>query len=110
MYSIHDEARDEVANGMTDSQRDEAVKWIADNYGTYFKDGQTMKQAAYYGSLLDVAYQSNNDMKIYSEIGLDVYQVARDVYRKADTPDSEFIKSNLVQIKDNLEELGYSVD
>lgn len=109
MDEIHRQARNDAQNGISADERNEAIEFIVDNYNNYFKDDQTMKQAAYYGSLLDGAYQNSDEMKTYSEVGLDVYQVARDVYREADTPNSEFIKSNLEQIKEGLEELGYAV-
>lgn len=110
MYSIHDEARAEVSDGMTVAQRDEAVNWISDHYGNYFQDKETMKTAAKYGSMLYGAYKNDASMDTYSQLGYDVFQAVRDVYREYETPDSEFIKSNLEQIKENLESLGYSVE
>ena len=109
MYSIHDEARDEVANGMTDSQRDEAVNWIADNYGAYFQDDKTMRTAARYGSMLYGAYLDDQSMNTYSQLGYNVFQAVRDVYREYESPESDYTLENLKQIKDDLEELGYSV-
>ncbi len=110
MYSIHDEARDKVSYGMTDTQRDEALEWIADNYGNYFQDSDTMKKAAEYGSMLYGAYMDDKTMSTYSQLGYDLFQTVRDVYREYESPESDSTLGNLQQIKESLAELGYFVD
>ena len=106
VLAISTEARATAAEGVTDAQRDEAVKFIADHYPNYYADNETMEQAMAYGFLLEYAYRDDEASQTYAWLGRDVEQAIKYVYRRYETVEDEATQTNLEQIQEHLEELG----
>lgn len=106
VLAISTEARAAAAEGVTDAQRDEAVKFIADHYPNYYADNETMEQAMAYGFLLEYAYRDDEASQTYAWLGRDVEQAITYVYRRYETVEDEATQTNLEQIQEHLEELG----
>ena len=106
VLAISTEARAAAAEGVTDAQRDEAVKFIADHYPNYYADNETMEQAMAYGFLLKYAYRDDEASQAYAWLGRDVEQAITYVYRRYETVEDEATQTNLERIQERLEELG----
>lgn len=100
------EAKAAVAEGVTDAQRDEAVTFIVDHYPDYYTDNEVMEQAMAYGFWLEYAYQDDEASQTYAELGTDVSQGIKYVYRGAETVEDATTQESLRQIQEHLEELG----
>lgn len=100
------EAKAAVAEGVTDAQRDEAVTFIIDHYPDYYTDNETMEQAMAYGFWLEYAYQDDEASRTYAELGTDVSQAVKYVYRGAEAVEDDATQENLRQIQEHLETLG----
>lgn len=96
----------ESATAVTDEKLDEALTFIYENYPDYYKDNETMEKAMYYGYYLEYAY-SQTDSQSYADLGTDVYQAVKYVYRNQETTDETHTQENLRQINEKLIELGY---
>ena len=92
------EAKDSVAEGVTEEMRDEAVAFIVEHYPDYYGDNETMEQAMFYGFWLEYAYD------------MDMEQAVKYVYRGAEKAEDEATKENLAQIKESLEAIGQTVE
>lgn len=93
----------------TDDKRDEALTFISSNYPNYFTDNSIMEKTMYYGYYLEYAYSQNGSSNLYANTGIDAYQAVKNVYRGSETADDQHVTSNLDQIKDELSQIGYSV-
>ena len=102
------EAQKSANQAATDEKRDEAIDFIASTYPEYFSDNGTMEQAIYYGYYLEFAYDINESQ--YAELGMDVEQAVKYVYRGTETVEDEHVQENLRQIAEILEALGYDVE
>lgn len=106
-------AKEAVSNGITQEQTDEAVNYIYQNYDNYFVSDDVMEQCIYYGAMLEYGYQEDykTDLtaKTLTDLGRDVAQVAKGVYRGTDAVTDDFTQSNLEQIKESLVYLGYEL-
>ncbi|MGO5116013.1 zinc ribbon domain-containing protein [Candidatus Avoscillospira sp. LCP25S3_F1] len=100
------EAKAAVAEGVTDGQRDEAVTFLVDHYPDYYTDNSIMEQAMAYGFWLEYAYQDDEASQTYAELGMDVSQAVKYVYRGAETVEDDATQENLRQIQEHLETLG----
>lgn len=100
------EAKAAVAEGITDAQRDEAVTFLVDHYPDYYTDNSIMEQAMAYGFWLEYAYQDDEASQTYAELGMDVSQAVKYVYRGAETVEDDATQENLRQIQEHLETLG----
>lgn len=106
LVSIYKNVTDEIEkNGVSDEKRDEAVKFLVENYNNYFKDNETMEKVYYYGNYLAKGY-ANDEMKEYALLGVDAYEAVKDVYCGRESKDTEL---NIEFIKETLNKLGYSV-
>lgn len=103
------EAKAAAAEGVTDEQRDEAIAFIVDHYPAYYADNETMEQAMAYGFWLEYAYKDDEAFRDYAELGMDVAQAVKYVYRGAEAVEDDATQENLRQIKETLEKLGYNV-
>lgn len=101
------EAKESANQAATDEKRDEALNFIASSYPEYFSDNDTMEQAIYYGYYLEFAYDINESQ--YAELGMDVEQAVKYVYRGTETVEDEHVQENLNQIAEILNALGYDV-
>ena len=104
------EAKAVVAEGFTDEQRDEAVAFIVKNFPNYYGGNEMMEQAITYGYLLEYAYKNDAGARDYAELGADVVQAVKYVYRGVETVLDDATRKNLLQVRDTLAKLGYSVD
>lgn len=104
------EAKAAVAEGVTDEKRDEAVAFIVEHYPDYFADNETMEQAMAYGFWLEYAYADDEAARDYAELGMDMSQAVKYVYRGAEKVEDDATQENLSQIKERLEVLGHSVE
>ena len=104
------EAKAVVAEGVTDGKRDEAVGFIVEHYPDYYTDNATMEQAMAYGFWLEYAYTGNEAARDYAELGIDVTQSVKYVYRGAEKVEDDATQENLRQVKERLETLGHSVE
>lgn len=102
------EAKKSANQAATDEKRDEALNFIASSYPEYFSDNDTMEQAIYYGYYLEFAYDINESQ--YAELGMDVEQAVKYVYRGTETVEDEHVQENLNQIAEILNALGYDVE
>lgn len=106
-------AKETVSNGITQEQTDEAVNYIYQNYGNYFASDDVMEQCIFYGAMLEYGYQEDYETdltaKNLTDLGRDVAQVAKGVYRGTDAVTDDFTQSNLEQIKESLVYLGFEM-
>lgn len=102
------EAQESANQAATDEKRDEALDFIASSYPEYFSDNETMEQAIYYGYYLEFAYDINESQ--YAELGMDVEQAVKYVYRGTEAVEDEHVQENLKQIAEILEALGYDAE
>ena len=98
------EAKESANQAATDEKRDEALNFIASSYPEYFSDNDTMEQAIYYGYYLEFAYDINESQ--YAELGMDVEQAVKYVYRGAEAVEDEATKLNLEQVNESLTALS----
>lgn len=104
------DAKDSVAEGVTDEKRDEAVAFIAEHYPDYYGDNETMEQAIFYGYWLEYAYADDEAARDYAELGMDMEQAVKYVYRGAEKAEDDATQENLGQIKESLEAIGQNVE
>lgn len=104
------EAKNSVAEGVTEEKRDEAVAFIVEHYPDYYGDNETMEQAIFYGFWLEYAYDGDEAARGYYNLGMDMEQAVKYVYRGAEKAEDEATKENLAQIKESLEAIGQTVE
>lgn len=104
------DAKDSVAEGVTDEKRDEAVAFIVEHYPNYYGDNETMEKAIFYGYWLEYAYADNKAARDYAELGMDMEQAVKYVYRGAEKAEDEATQENLAQIKESLKTIGQTVE
>lgn len=104
------EAKDSVAGGVTEEMRDEAVAFIVEHYPDYYGDNETMERAMFYGFWLEYAYDGDEGARNYYNLGMDMEQAVKYVYRGAEKAEDEATKENLAQIKESLEAIGQTVE
>lgn len=93
----------ENAKNMNDNLKEEAIQYIKDNKDDFYKDNETMEKAMYYGYLLEYAYEDSN--KNLANLGQDVYQAIKYVYRGAEKIDDTATQENLRQIEKDLDNI-----
>ena len=104
------EAKDSVAGDVTEEMRDEAVAFIVEHYPDYYGDNETMERAMFYGFWLEYAYDGDEGARNYYNLGMDMEQAVKYVYRGAEKAEDEATKENLTQIKESLEAIGQTVE
>lgn len=104
------EAKNSVAEGVTEEKRDEAVAFIVEHYPDYYGDNETMERAMFYGFWLEYAYDGDEGSRDYYNLGMDMEQAVKYVYRGAEKAEDEATKENLAQIKESLEAIGQTVE
>ena len=97
-------------NGVSDAKRDEAVTFIVEHYPDFYADNETMEQAISYGYLLEYAYQNDEAARDYAELGMDLEQAVKYVYRGAESVENDATQENLSQIRESLEAIGQTVE
>lgn len=107
LVNIYKDVINEIEEyGVSEEKRDEAVKFLVENYNNYFKDNETMEKVYYYGNYLAKGY-ANDEMKEYALLGVDAYEAVKDVYCGRESKEN---KLNIEFIKETLNKLGYSVE
>lgn len=104
--SLAKQAKESANKSASEDKREEALNFIADTYPNYFSDNSTMEKAIYYGYYLEYAYEANGPENLYANLGMDVEQVSKNVYRGVDDLNSDYVQSNLHQIEESLSSLG----
>lgn len=97
-------------NGVSDAKRDEAVTFIVEHYPDFYADNETMEQAISYGYWLEYAYQNDEAARDYAELGMDLEQAVKYVYRGAESVEDDATQENLSQIRESLEAIGQTVE
>ena len=107
LINIYKDVTDEIEQyGVSDEKRDEAIKFLVENYNNYFKDNETMEKVYYYGNYLAKGY-ADYEIKEYALLGVDAYEAVKDVYCGRE---SEKNTLNIEFIKETLNKLGYNVE
>lgn len=101
--------QDVEENGVSDAKRDEAVAFIVEHYPDFYTDNETMEQAISYGYWLEYAYESDESARDYAELGMDLEQAVKYVYRGAESVEDDATQENLSQIREALEAIGQTV-
>lgn len=102
--------QDVEENGVSDAKRDEAVAFIVEHYPDFYTDNETMEQAISYGYWLEYAYESDESARDYAELGMDLEQAVKYVYRGAESVEDDATQENLSQIRESLEAIGQTVE
>lgn len=102
--------QDVEENGVSDTKRDEAVAFIVEHYPDFYTDNVTMEQAISYGYWLEYAYESDEAARDYAELGMDLEQAVKYVYRGAESVEDDATQENLSQIRESLEAIGQTVE
>lgn len=102
--------QDVEENGVSDTKRDEAVAFIVDYYPDFYTDNETMEQAISYGYWLEYAYESDESARDYAELGMDLEQAVKYVYRGAESVEDDATQENLRQIRESLEAIGQTIE
>lgn len=99
---INRAARNSANYSASEEKRNEAVSYLKDNYPNYTVDDNTMIKVMYYGFYLNNAY---GDGTTYGDLGFDASQIAKNVYRGSDTPDSQSVQENYKQVEESLNQI-----
>ena len=92
------------SNNVNESIKSEAVSFIKNNRKNFYKDTETMEKAMYYGYLLEYAFEdSDRDL---ANLGQDVYQAIKYVYRGVENIEDEATQENLRQIEEDLQKIN----
>lgn len=102
--------QDVEENGVSDTKRDEAVAFIVEHYPDFYADNETMEQAISYGYWLEYAYESDESARDYAELGMDLEQAVKYVYRGAESVEDDATQENLSQIRESLEAIGQTIE
>ena len=97
-------------SGVSDTKRDEAVAFIVEHYPDFYADNETMEQAISYGYWLEYAYQNDEAASDYAELGMDLEQAVKYVYRGSEGVEDDATQENLSQIRESLEAIGQTVE
>lgn len=90
------------AAGVTDELGNEACQYIIDSYPDCFTDSETMEKVMYCGFLLQYGYEDGP----VGDLGQNVEQAVKYVYRGVETVDDDATQINLEQIEELLVEAG----
>ena len=91
------------AISASETQLNNAIAAIRDNYPQYYNGPECMELYLYYGYLLDYAFDDSDPR---SELGVDTYQAIKYVYRNIETILDPSTKANLDQIEKDLQYIG----
>lgn len=93
------------AENASDADLKKAYDYIKANYKDCFGDGETMEQMMYNGWLLEYAYDGNESMRDYYNLGMDAEQLVKYVYRGAETTDDQSTQENIKQIEESIQKI-----
>lgn len=92
----------EYANQLTDEQASEIINIIREAEHGFYNGPEEMEKFMWYGYLLDYKY---DDSDVRSELGMDLYQAIKYVYRGTETVLDDATKANLDQIDKSLDSI-----
>lgn len=104
VYAISQNAK-EAAKTASEEDLNQAYTYICDNYTDCFGSNDIMEKMMYAGWLLEYAYDGNESMRNYYNVGLDAEQLVKYVYRDVETTDSESVQANISQIKKSIDKI-----
>lgn len=93
------------AENASDADLKKAYAYIKANYKDCFGDNETMEQMMYNGWLLEYAYDGNESMRDYYNLGMDAEQLVKYVYRGAETKDDQSTQENIKQIEESIQKI-----
>lgn len=91
----------ETAPDMSSSQADELITIIESANHDYYSDYENMEKFMWYGCLLQYKYENDEE----GQLGTDLYQAIKYVYRGVETVDDNATVENLRQIDEHLSNL-----
>lgn len=97
-------------NGVSEEKRDEAVAFVVSHYPDFYTSNDIMEQAIYYGYWLEYAYYDDESARDYANLGMDLEQAVKYVYRGNETVEDAATQENLNQIQESLEAIGQDVE
>lgn len=104
MIDVISRAARNSANYMaTTAKREEALNFIKNNYPNYWTNEDTLIKSIYYGYYLSYAFDNSS---VYSNLGFDVYEIGKAIYRQEEVPESDFVQNNLRKIQENINKLN----
>lgn len=95
----------EAAKTASDSDLKTAYTYIHDTYTDCFGSNDVMEQMMYYGWLMEYAYEGNQSMINYYNVGQDAEQLVKYVYRGTEKPEDTGPQENIRQIKESIEKI-----
>lgn len=93
----------DYADSLTDAEADEIISIIRETDHKYYDGSEKMELFMWYGYLLDYKY---DDSDTRSELGTDLCQAIKYVYRGAELATDDSTLENLSQIDEHLENLN----
>lgn len=88
------------ASSMTDEQAAQIISIIREADHKFYNDQAEMEKFMWYGCLLDYKYDDSDPR---SQLGTDLYQAVKYVYREVESVSDNSTQENLMQIDKNLE-------
>ena len=92
-----------VASNMTDKQAQKIISKIKKAKHDFYDTNKKMEMYMWYGCLLDYKYDDGDPR---SELGTDLVQAIKYVYRKAEKESDNATQENLNQIDESLSKIG----
>ena len=91
------------ASELTDDQANQIIEIIKNADHHFYNGPEEMEKYMWYGYLLDYKYDDSDPR---SELGMDLYQAIKYVYRGAENVTDDATKENLDQIDDDLSRIN----
>lgn len=88
------------ADALTDEQATQIIESIKSAEHNFYNSSEDMEKYMWYGYLLDYKYDDSDPR---SELGTDLYQSIKYVYRNAEAVEDSSTQENLLQIDQDLE-------
>lgn len=107
--SISSSARAAANYSASEDNLDYCLNFIREKFPDYFLDNATMEEAMYCGYYLEYAYMKNGSENLYANLGMDVYQAVKYVYRGTESVEDDHVQENINQIKEALNKIGIEV-
>lgn len=100
----------EAAKTASDSDLKTAYTYIHDTYTDCFGSNEVMEQMMYYGWLMEYAYEGNESMINYYNVGQDAEQLVKYVYRGTEKPEDAGPQENIRQIKESIAKIDQAAE
>lgn len=100
-------AKADASGSDAETKATAAFEWIVQTVPQWYDGPEIMEQAIYNGALVEYYYAGRDDVR--SEIGVDVVQSVKYVYRGAETVLDDSTQENIQQIKDGIAKVDGTV-